>query len=96
MKRSREPIQVYLTEEERTRLERLAAALGVSRSEILRRGILVLTAATPAAGPLADLVADGLASPALIEGGDVPPPAGSPVAPLADLLAELRADREER
>jgi predicted ArsR family transcriptional regulator len=96
MKRTREPIQVYLTEEERTRLERLAAALGVSRSEILRRGISALSAATPAAGPLADLVAEGLASPARIEAGDTPPPAGRPVAPLAELLAELRADRNQR
>jgi predicted ArsR family transcriptional regulator len=96
MKRTREPIQVYLTEEERTRLEQLAATLGVSRSEVLRRGISALTANPRAAGPLADLVSDGLATPARIEGRDAPPPAGRPVARLADLLAELRADRDRR
>lgn len=35
----REPIRVYLTPEERAELDRTAAALGVSRSEVLRRGI---------------------------------------------------------
>jgi hypothetical protein len=93
-KRVREPIQVYLTGEERTELDRLAAAMGVSRSEVLRRGVAVLDPSRPGAGPLADLVAAGLATPARVEGGD--PPAGRPIAPLADLLAELRADREDR
>jgi len=35
----REPIQVYLTAEERTELDRLALAEGISRAEVLRRGI---------------------------------------------------------
>jgi hypothetical protein len=35
----REPIQVYLTAEERTELDRLAHADGISRAEVLRRGI---------------------------------------------------------
>jgi hypothetical protein len=35
----REPIQVYLAEEERRLLDRLARESGVSRAEILRRGI---------------------------------------------------------
>lgn len=34
----REPIQVYLTPDERAELDRTAKALGVSRSEVLRRG----------------------------------------------------------
>jgi hypothetical protein len=35
----REPIQVYLTAEERTELDRLASDEGISRAEVLRRGI---------------------------------------------------------
>lgn len=35
----REPIQVYLTADERTELDRLASEEGISRAEVLRRGI---------------------------------------------------------
>jgi hypothetical protein len=35
----REPLQVYLAEEERRLLDQLAREAGVSRAEILRRGI---------------------------------------------------------
>jgi hypothetical protein len=35
----REPIQVYLTAEERRELDRLAEEHGLSRAEVLRRGI---------------------------------------------------------
>ena len=35
----REPIQVYLTADERTELDRLAHEDGISRAEVLRRGI---------------------------------------------------------
>ena len=38
-KRVREPIQVYLTRVERGALDQLAQELGVSRAEVLRRGI---------------------------------------------------------
>lgn len=93
-KRIREPIQVYLTEEERAKLDRLAAEMGVSRSEALRRGVAALAPTTLATGPLADLVDEGLATPARLPRGE--PPACRPVAPLADLLAELRADRDNR
>lgn len=41
-KRVREPLQVYLAEEERRLLDRLAGDAGVSRAEILRRGILAV------------------------------------------------------
>jgi hypothetical protein len=41
-KRVREPIQVYLAEDERRVLDRLAKEAGVSRAEILRRGITAL------------------------------------------------------
>ena len=93
-KRVREPIQVYLTEEERAELDRLAGALGVSRSEALRRGVGALDPHTPVAGPLADLVAEGLVSPARLRTTEPPP--RMPVAPLRELLAELEADRGDR
>ena len=38
----REPIQVYLTRRERAALERLARRMGVSRSEVLRRGLAAI------------------------------------------------------
>ncbi len=93
-RRIREPIQVYLTEEERAELDRLAAEMGVSRSEALRRGVAALAPTTLATGPLAALAEEGLATAARLEGGE--PPAGRPVAPLDDLLAELQADRDDR
>ncbi len=56
--RVREPIQVYLTPEERSTLDRVAALMNVSRAEILRRGISAVArdvyAGTP--DPLDDLV----------------------------------------
>jgi len=78
-KQTREPLQVYLTEEERTELDRLAAAMGVSRSEALRRGVAALAPTTLATGPLAALADEGLVTPARLEPGE--PPAGRPVAP---------------
>ena len=36
----REPIQVYLTADERSVLDRLAEELDVSRAEVLRRGLV--------------------------------------------------------
>ncbi len=93
-KRVREPIQVYLTDKERAELDSLAATLGVSRSEVLRRGVAALEPMGPAVGPLAGLVTDGLLTPARLVGG--PLPEGRPVAPLSELLGELDADREDR
>lgn len=43
---------------------------------------------------LADLVRNGLLTPALNHSGTPPP--RQPVAPLAEILAELRADRDAR
>ncbi len=40
--RVREPVQVYLDEAERTRLERLTRALGTTMSDVLRRGLEAL------------------------------------------------------
>lgn len=36
----REPIQVYLTPDERSVLDRLAEELDISRAEVLRRGLV--------------------------------------------------------
>ena len=55
----REPIQVYLTAEERTELDRLAHEDGISRAEVLRRGIRSY-ALESAAGysPVLDLITE--------------------------------------
>ncbi|HVQ74012.1 MAG TPA: hypothetical protein VMT79_00580 [Candidatus Binatia bacterium] len=91
--RVREPIQTYLTAGERADLDRVAADLGISRSEALRRGIRAL-ARVRYDGPLRDLVGEGLVTPPTAPQGDPPP--SCPVAPLADLLDELSADRADR
>lgn len=41
-KRVAEPVQVYLDTEQRDQLERLSASLGLSRSDVLRRGLAAL------------------------------------------------------
>ena len=41
-KRVGEPAQVYLTEADQARLERLTAQLGASKSDVLRRGLAAL------------------------------------------------------
>lgn len=61
----REPIQVYLTPEERAELDRAASALGVSRSEVLRRGI----SAERYEGNLSALVERGVVTPPTIGPG---------------------------
>ena len=45
--RVREPIQVHLTRAERAALDRLARELGVSRAEVLRRGMEMLARHRP-------------------------------------------------
>jgi Arc/MetJ-type ribon-helix-helix transcriptional regulator len=89
----REPIQTYLTADERADLDRVAAELGVSRSEALRRGIRALQRRGSSVA-LADLVDEGLVTPAAARLGDPPPSA--PVASLDELLAELARDRQDR
>lgn len=92
----REPIQTYLTAAERTELDRVAAELGVSRSEALRRGIVALRRPRYA-GSLRELTADGLVTPPTA-GGEEPgePPPSRPVAALDELLDELARDRRDR
>lgn len=89
----REPIQTYLTEDERAGLDRVASELGISRSEVLRRGVSLLRRAERA-GSLGDLAEIGLVTAAAAGPGS--PPSAAPVAPLAAILRELEQDREER
>ena len=89
----REPIQVYLTAEERARLDQAASALGVSRSEALRRGILEV-GGTRYEGVLRDLSEAGYVTPP--QAGRGAPPPSAPVAPLEVLLGELSDGRGER
>jgi hypothetical protein len=88
----REPIQVYLSADERAKLDGAARSRGVSRSEILRRGI-GLASGEMYTGPLRDLVDGGYLTPALT--GPGAPPPSAPVASLRKILAELEADRGE-
>lgn len=92
-KRVREPIQVYLSPEERAGLDRAAHAMGVSHSEALRRGIQAIVG-TEAAGSVGDLANSGyLTAPTIGPGGA---PTSAPVVRLDDLLTELDGDRSER
>ena len=92
-KEVREPIQVYLTSQERADLDRAAEGLGVSRSEVLRRGVEAMRT-RPLSGWLRDAAVEGYVTAATIGPGTPPP--SKPVAPLADLLHELEADRADR
>lgn len=92
-KEVREPIQVYLTSQERSELDRAAEELGVSRSEVLRRGVEAMRA-RPLSGLLRDVAAEGYVTPARIPPGSPPP--SHPVASLQELLIELEADRSDR
>jgi len=67
----REPIQVYLTTDERKELDRLAGEEGISRAEVLRRGIRSY-ALEAAAGesPVFNLISD-------LKGSDWPADLGS-------------------
>lgn len=64
VKRVGEPAQVYLTDADRERLERLMTQLGTTKSDVLRRGLeaLELQHAEPASHPalrIIGLVVDG-------------------------------------
>ena len=93
MSRVREPIQVYLSTAEREKLDRVAKRLGVSRSEVLRRG-LEQVAERDKDAALAELIRRGSLRPPLIKGGPIPP--GRRVAPLDELLRELDEARSDR
>ncbi|MCU0647168.1 MAG: ribbon-helix-helix protein, CopG family [Gemmatimonadaceae bacterium] len=67
---SRGPIQVYLTSAERAWLDALARRDGVSRSEVLRRGIrrLMVESAEPATSPMLRFLELAAADPGLSQG----------------------------
>lgn len=90
----REPIQVYLTPEERADLDRAARVLGVSRSEVLRRGITAVEGPVPYEGQLRDLVEEGHLTPPTIPPGR--PPASRPVASMEEVMSALERDRRDR
>ena len=89
----REPIQVYLTAQERAALDRAAREMGVSRSEALRRGVRAL-GDSGYEGALRGLAKDGFVTPPTSGPGEAPPSA--PVASIDDLLIELDQDRRDR
>jgi hypothetical protein len=52
-----EPLQIYITADERLMLDSLAAETGLSRAEILRRGLRTFAAEQASdAGPMQDLM----------------------------------------
>jgi len=88
----REPIQVYLTSDERDVLDRCAAELGVSRSEVLRRGLQAI--GDPAGSGGSGRTTGEWLTPASLGSGEPPP--SLPLAPLDELLDDLRDDRDGR
>jgi Arc/MetJ-type ribon-helix-helix transcriptional regulator len=96
--RVREPIQVYLSSPERERLDRVAAELGVSRSEVLRRGLEAMAQPQKAEdAALADLVRRGILRPALRPPAQLEESERKPIMTFDELMADLddaRADRE--
>lgn len=65
-RRVREPIQVYLDPDERALLDRLAEDTGLSRAEILRRGLRRFATEETATSPM-------LTFAATLTAGDLPP-----------------------
>ena len=96
--RVREPIQVYLSTTERERLDSVAARLGVSRSEVLRRGLEAMAEPQRAEdSALADLVRRGILKPALRPPAPIPDSERKPIMTFDELMKDLdeaRADRE--
>ena len=96
MARIREPIQVYLSTAERDRLDRVAKRLGVSRSEVLRRGLEEF-ADRDRDEMRADLIRRGILKPARGTYTPLPESERRPIMSFEELMADLdeaRADRE--
>ena len=89
----REPIQVYLTVQERAGLDRVAQEMGVSRSEALRRGVRALEG-SGYEGALRELVDDGLVTSPTAGPGEPPPSA--PITSIRELLDGLARDRGDQ
>jgi hypothetical protein len=92
-RRVREPIQVYLTEAERAGLDDAARKLGISRSELLRRGLEAMRRQDRDSA-LGDLFEAGSVTPPKVR-SSLPPPA-RPVMTLDQLLTALDEDRSDR
>ena len=86
----REPVQVYLTRQDRALLDQVAKATGLSRAEVLRRGLRSIGASVLAeANPVLKLL-DEMAK------GDWPPEMPQDVAERHDhYLAEAYSDTHE-
>ncbi|HET6361397.1 MAG TPA: ribbon-helix-helix domain-containing protein [Gemmatimonadota bacterium] len=96
MARVREPIQVYLSTKEREKLERVSRRMGVSRSEVLRRG-LEEVAERDTEEALADLLRRGILRPPQHKYTPIPDRERRPIMSFEELMADLedaRADRE--
>ncbi|MFQ5703051.1 MAG: hypothetical protein ACE5HT_03425 [Gemmatimonadales bacterium] len=66
----REPLQVYLTRDERAMLDRLSADTGLSRAEVLRRGMRSFAVhEAPRRSPMLEFMLS-------IKGADLPPDMG--------------------
>ena len=89
----REPIQVYLTRQERAELDQVAQEMGVSRSEALRRGVRALEDSGYDGG-LRDLADEGVVTAPTAGPGDPPPSA--PLIPLQELMDGLAQDRRDQ
>jgi len=89
----REAIQVYLSPAEREEVERASRELGVSRSEVLRRGIHAV-GGSGHLGDLRDLVADGYVTAPMRGPGE--PPSAAPIMTLEAMLGDLEEDRRDR
>lgn len=91
----REPIQVYLSAEERSDLDRAASELGVSRSEVLRRGVEAMSDPEPTGPSQGERAGAGplISRPSR---STVDPPPRKPVSPLKEILTGLDDDRAER
>ena len=57
----REPVQVYLAPDERDLLNRLAAESGLSKAEVLRRGMRSFAREQSGASPMLAFIAEGQA-----------------------------------
>jgi hypothetical protein len=84
--RVREPLQVYLDPDERGLLDRLARETGLSRAEILRRGLKSFAAERRGKSPMLEFMDS-------MQGLDFPPDMG---ARHDDYLAEAYLDTHDK
>ena len=82
----REPVQAYLASDDAALLSRLAAATGLSKAEVLRRGIRAFAREQDVPSPMLAFIAD--------QGGGLPDAERAPTdqRPIDDRLAEAYRD----